>query len=112
LLVQPRQHIEAEALLLRSYASRSLQIDNRIVGGSEWSALKRGRQEARLPVVRAAERAAAHVLQDDESRQGRIFRPQAVCDPASHTGETHAELPGLHFEGRLHMVVGSPPPSA
>src|SRR5262245_42323298 len=62
-----------------------------------------------MPVVRSAESAAAHILQRDESGQVRIFRPQAVCDPASYGGKTHAELPGLHLVGRLYMVVGPAP---
>src|SRR5262249_44290387 len=62
-----------------------------------------------MPVVRSAESAAAHILQRDESGQVRIFRPQAVCDPASYGGKTHAELPSLHLEGRLYMVVGPSP---
>src|SRR5262249_24598047 len=62
-----------------------------------------------MPVVRSAESAAAHILQRDESGQVRIFRPQAVCDPASYGGKTHAELPGLHLVGRLGMVVGPSP---
>src|SRR5262249_17339196 len=35
--------------------------------------------------------------------------PQAVCDPGSHTGITHAELPALHLVGGLDVVIGPSP---
>ena len=69
-LVQLRQQIEPRALLFGAHAGRRLQVDDRIAGRAKQRPLIRGRNEARAPVVDAAERAAARVVNHDERRAG------------------------------------------
>ena len=107
-LVQLRQGVEPGALLLGAHPLRRLQIDNRIADRAEQRALIAGRHEAGAPVVRPTEWATPVVVHDDKGRQAGAFGPKAVGDPGTHARKSHPNLTGLHFIGRLHVIVRAP----
>ena len=104
-LVEPGQQIEPRALLLGTDARRRLQIDNRIAGRAKQRALIRSRQEPRAPVVDAANRTAACIVNDHVRRQARALRAKPVGDPGAEARKPHAGLPHLHFVRRLDVIV-------
>src|SRR6266545_8161764 len=96
-LVQLRQQIEPRALLLRADARWWFQVDDRIAGRSKQRSLIRGGNEPRAPVVDAAERAAAAVLNHDEARQARVLRTESIGDRGADARVPHTDLAGLHL---------------
>ena len=105
-LVQLREQIQPGPLLLRADLGRRLQVDDRIAGRAEERPLVGRGDKARAPVVDAAERAAAPILNHHVRRQARVLRTKPVGDPRTDAREPHADLSGLHFVGRLDVVVG------
>ena len=106
-LVEPRQEIEARALLLRSeILRRRTQIENRIADRAERRPLIRCRKITRAPVIRPVVRPAAMIEDHHERRQVLVLGAEPVSHPCAVTRRARQDRAGGPLEMRERMIVG------